>query len=165
MGLARPAHLRAPATAHEALTRPGLVDQAEDRPTVVGDRHQRAPRGRAREIAARPVDRVDNPGQAGAPRDVLHLLAEDAVLGPALGQHPPHRGLGRAVGFGDGVEIGALAFDAEIDAPKARHRLAARGVGKRLGHPPEAFEIMVGQVRAPDRPGFFRSGPGCAVAR
>jgi hypothetical protein len=51
----------------------------------------------------RPVDRVDDPAPAAAPGRVAALLAEDAVVGPLLGQNGNGGRLGGAVGDGDDV--------------------------------------------------------------
>jgi hypothetical protein len=75
-----------------------LVDDAIDRAIGIGQRDQHAPGRRARQIAARAVDRVQHPGQPAGARDGAAFLAQDAILRAAARQNGAHPVFRQAVG-------------------------------------------------------------------
>ena len=67
------------------------------------------------------VDRIDDPGAAAGPGDVVLLLAEDGVVGEAGLDLLADEAFGGPVGLGDRCAV-ALAVDLEIVSTELPHR-------------------------------------------
>ena len=127
----------APRSAHEALARVGLVDQAKPGPRLVRHRNEDAPGGRATDIAAGSVNGIKHPGQPRGAVLGAKFLAEDTVFGARLGQECAHRLFRGAVGHGHGIEIRAFAFSRQIRLPEVAQGFDACGIGQSLGQRPQ----------------------------
>jgi hypothetical protein len=79
--------------------------------------------------AARPVDRIEHPGQPARSGLVLGLLAQDRVLRSAFGQNGAHCGLGGAVGNGhriEGPDIARIGLVRRLEGGRAEMAQASR---------------------------------------
>ncbi len=105
------------------------MHHAEHRRAVVHQRDQRAPDRHTRDEGFCAVDWVEHPDIFCVSTFGAEFLADDAVQGKAVLDHPAHHGFGGAVGFGDRIEIVTLVlvFDAERGAKKGKDSLAGGG--------------------------------------
>src|SRR5690606_928618 len=116
--------------AEEDLLEHGLAHQPEQRHVVTREPDERPPQRRADEERAGAVDRIDVPPVRRAAAPLGLLLADDAVIGIALGYRGARHALDRLVGIRDGVErVSAFVLDRE-GLTKVRLRDAAGGMGE-----------------------------------
>ncbi len=85
--------------------------------------------GIARDEGFRAVDRIEHPDIFRVRTFGSEFLADDPMQRKTVLDHSAHHGFGRAVGFGDRVEIVALVLvlDAERGAKKGKDRFARGG--------------------------------------
>jgi hypothetical protein len=120
---------RTAACAREQLAAQQVEDRARDgaRTVLAGDAHAEE-RDPGEEVHG-PVERVDDPAQAGRAWPVARpLLGQDAVVGPPLGQHAGDRGLRGAVRIRGGVHDAALPGETGRLVAEPRGQLGARRV-------------------------------------
>ena len=89
-----------------ALVADRLVEDAEDGAAAVEQSDEGAEDGTAGDERASAVDGVEHPAVAGVGAVEAVFLAEDAMVGEAVGQHGAHGLLGGAVRDGDGALVG-----------------------------------------------------------
>ena len=114
---------------------------------------QRAPHRQAGDEGARPVDRIEHPDPFGVDPLWSELLAEDTVIGVALGEQAAHRRLRRPVGDRHRIEgaVAELVLDVETGA-----EMRQDGAAGDFGHVVEKGDEVVGGSR---------SGHGSLAAR
>ena len=106
-----PLIMRTACSAHEALARVRLIDEAQLGPLVAANRNQHAPGGRPTDVSARAVDGIKHPGQSGCSGFGSKFLAQNSIVGPFLAQNGPHRLLGIPVGHRvTGSKVGVPCF-------------------------------------------------------
>jgi hypothetical protein len=96
-----------------------LIHEAQHGIVAVHEADERAPQRRAHDEGARAVDRIDDPAQARVFARATKLLADEPVVGPAVGQRTRDRPLGRTVGDGHRIE-GAVPRLVGTAAPAGR---------------------------------------------
>src|SRR5262249_34581045 len=106
---------RPPAVTAEALAGEGLVHHPEHplAPSQQGD--QPAPGRHPADERLRAVDRIEHPDIFRVRPLITEFLADDAMIRKAAADEGAHRGFGRMIGRGHGVEAAgaALVLDAE----------------------------------------------------
>ena len=114
----------------------GLVDDPDLGAGVIADRNQNAPCGRATEIAACAINRIENPRQAGCALFHAVFFAENGVVGAFAVQNLAHGAFGGAVCLGHWVKPACdLVVRSQIDRPKMPECFGTRSIGKQMGDP------------------------------
>ena len=145
-GAGRPGDLRHTEAARKAFADIGLVDDAKDRPDRVGDGNQHPPGRRAREVTARPVDRVKHPGQPAGAGFGAEFLAKDRVIRPAPRKDRAHRLFRGAVGDRHRIEpLGFLVIGRQPGGAEMPKRLHARRVCQFMCRTDQLGTLGVGQ--------------------
>ena len=115
------------AIAEIALAGEGLVHHTVGRYAAPHQADQRAPDGQTRDEGARAVDRIEHPDKFRIGPFRAKFLANNAMAGKCLLDHPAHHHLGCAVAFGHRIEAAVASLVV------AGHRRAEEGHDRRAG--------------------------------
>src|SRR5437762_12615275 len=132
------------------------MHHAEHRRALVKQRDQRAPEWKARDKRFRAVDRIQYPDVFGILLLAAELLADNAMLRKIVLDEPPHHRLRRAVGFGDRIEIVAVAFVLDRERRPEERQDGFAGSGRKAAD--EGCEID-------DRHGYSQGQRNARIAR
>ena len=131
LGAHRAHHLRAAKSALEPLADIGLINDPVNRPGGIRHGNQHAPGWRARQIAARAINRVQHPCQARRAGLCAEFFAEHRIIRPATRQNATHPGLGKPVRYCDRIKaVVLLGISGQIGRAKMRKRRDAGGIGQ-----------------------------------
>ena len=118
-------------------------DHPERELAVDFEREQRRPHRQAAGVPLGAVDRIDDPAARRADARLALLLTEHGVVGSGARELGPDHGLDRAVGFGDGREVG-LGLDHEVLGAEPGQAQAVGRIGELERERKVLFEIGVG---------------------